>query len=89
MHTLMGLTKVTPLMDTPSFQTARDEDLLQAFFEQEFQALQRREGAQAVQACARLAARLVLQGEDQAVGLARLQLGQWPSDSCPEARVWQ
>ena len=76
-------------MDTALFQNARDEDILQAFFEQEFQALQHGEGAQAVHACARVAARLVLQGGDQAVDLARLQLGQWPSDSCPEARVWQ
>jgi len=76
-------------MVTTSWQNVPDEDLLQAFFEQEFQALQRREGVQAIPACARIAARLVLQGGDQAVGLARLQLGQWPSDSCPEARVWQ
>ena len=72
-------------MKTHSLQAATAEDLLQAFFEQEFQALQCREGAQAIPACARIAARLVLQGRDQAVGLARLQLGQWPSDSCPEA----
>ena len=76
-------------MTTSSFHNASDEDLLQAFFEQEFQALQRHEGAQAIPACARIAARLVLQGEDQAVALARLQLGQWPSESCPEARGWQ
>ena len=76
-------------MRTHSLQAATAEDLLQAFFEQEFQVLQRREGAQALPACARVAARLVLQGGDQAVSLARLQLGQWPSDSCPEARVWQ
>ena len=85
----MGFTKVILLMATSSLQQVPDEDLLQAFFEQEFQALQRREGAQAIPACARMAARLVLQGGDQAVSLARLQLGQWPSDSCPEARVWQ
>ena len=62
---------------------------MQAFFEQEFQALHCHEGAPALPACAQMAARLVLQGKDQAVSLARLQLGQWPSDSCPEARVWQ
>ena len=71
------------------FQNGPDEDLLQAFFEQEFQAQHQGEGAPALIACARIAARLVLQGRDQAVSLARLQLGQWPSDSCPEARVWQ
>jgi hypothetical protein len=76
-------------MATTSLHNLPDEDLLQAFFEQEFQALQRCEGAQALPACARIVARLVLQGGDKAVGLARLQLGQWPSDSCPEARVWQ
>ena len=76
-------------MKTSSLQPVPDEDLLQAFFEQEFQALQHREGAQAIPACARIAARRMLQGGDQAVSLARLQLGQWPSDSCPEARVWQ
>ena len=76
-------------MTTAALQNSPDEDLLQAFLEQEFQALQHREGVQAIAACARIAARLVLQGGDQAVSLARLQLGQWPSDSCPEARVWQ
>ena len=85
----MGFTKGIRFMVTTSWQNVPDEDLLQAFFEQEFQALQRREGAQAIPACARMAARLVLQGGDQAVSLAQLQLGQWPSDSCPEARVWQ
>ena len=43
---------------------------------QEFQALHRRKGTQALLACARVAARLVLQSEDQAVSLARLHLGQ-------------
>jgi hypothetical protein len=76
-------------MATPSLQTTSSEAVLQAFFEQEFQALHQADTEPAVPACARLAARLVLQGSDQAVGLARLQLGQWPSDSCPEARAWQ
>ena len=76
-------------MVTTPFHNAPDENLLQAFFEQEFQALQRREGAQAIPACARVAAGLGLHGGDQAVDLARLQLGKWPSDSCPEARAWQ
>ena len=76
-------------METPSLQTAPYEAVLRAFFEQEFQALHQADAGHAVQACARLATRMVLQGSDQAVGLAQLQLGQWPSDSCPEARTWQ
>ena len=76
-------------MTTSLLQNVPDEELLQALFEQEFQALHCREGMQALPACARIAARLVLQRRDQAVGLARLQMGQWPSDRCPEARVWQ
>ena len=85
----MDFTQGTRLIAITSLQNVPDEDLLQAFFEQEFQALHRREGALAIPVCARIAARLVLQGGDQAVSLARLHLGQWPSDSCPEARVWQ
>ena len=76
-------------METPSLQTAPYETALQAFFEQEFQLLHQTDAGHAVQACARLAARMVLQGSDQAVGLAQLQLGQWPSDSCSEAQTWQ
>ena len=48
-------------MAAPSLQNLPDEALLQAFFEQEFQALHRREGAQALPAWARMAARRVLQ----------------------------
>jgi hypothetical protein len=70
-------------------QFVPDEDLLQTFFEQEFQARHRQEGSRAISAGAQMAARRVLQGRDQAVALARLPLGQWPSDSCPEAQVWQ
>ena len=65
------------------------EDVLRAFFEQEFQVLQHTHAGSAVSACARLTARMVLQGSDQAVGIAQLHLGQWPSNSSLETWAWQ
>ncbi len=85
-----GLTKGMLRLKTFSrLQFVPDEDLLQSFFTQEFQTRHRQEGARALSAYAQMAARRVLQGRDQAVALARLPLGQWPSDRCPEAQLWQ
>lgn len=76
-------------MNLPSLHAAPHEALLRAFFEQEFEALHAGDAERAVAACAELAARLVLRGREQAVGIAQVSLGQWPSDHAPDAWAWQ
>lgn len=76
-------------MNLPSLHAAPYEIMLRTFLEQEFHALHQANPERALAACAAFAARLVLRGRDQAVGIAQVQLGQWPAENAPDAWAWQ